>query len=86
MSPHSLYKALGNNDIARQTAYQKLFRFEWDSSLVNKIRQATNGGYVFGSEKFQRETALAIGHRTWRGISGRPQKASLKEGQGKFPF
>jgi len=28
--------------------------------------------YVFGNDKFQREMALAIGRRTWRGASGRP--------------
>jgi putative transposase len=54
--------------------------------LLNEIRQATNGGYVLGSDKFKREVALAIGRRTWRGVPGRPQKAHLEEGQGTFPF
>ena len=86
LSPHTLYKALGNDAMARQTAYQKLFCFELDSGLLNEIRQAINGGYVFGNDKFQREMALAIGRRTWRGALGRPQKAHLEEGQGKLPF
>jgi putative transposase len=100
LSPHTLYKALGNDAMARQTAYQKLFCFELDSGIyakvfapqkllrrsLNEIRQAINGGYVFGNDKFQREMALAIGRRTWRGASGRPQKAHLEEGQGKLPF
>ncbi|MCP4761322.1 MAG: hypothetical protein GY870_06045 [archaeon] len=43
-------------------------------SLLNEIRQATNGGYVLGSDKFKREVALTI-RRTWRGVPGIPQKA-----------
>jgi putative transposase len=86
LSPHSLYQALGNDATDRQIAYKKWFRSELESSLINEIRQAANGGDVFGSEKFQREVALAIGRRTWRGIPGIPQKVHLEEGQGTFPF
>ena len=79
-------QALGNDATARQIAYQKLFCSELESSLLNEISQATNGGYVLVRYKFQREVALAIGHRTWREVPGRPQKALLEEGQGKLPF
>ena len=79
-------QALGNDATARQIAYQKLFGSELESSLLNEIRQATNGGYVLGSYKFQREVALAIGRRTFCGVPGRPQKAHLEEGQGTLPF
>jgi putative transposase len=86
LSPHSLYEELGNDATARQIAYKKLFCSKLESSLLNEIRQATNGGYVLGSDKFKREIALAIGRRTWRGVAGRPQKAHLEEGQGTLPF
>ncbi len=86
LSPHSLYEELGNDATARQIAYKKLFCSELEYSLLNEIRQATNGGYVLGSDKFKREVALAIGRRTWRGIPGRPQKVHLEEGQGTLPF
>jgi putative transposase len=86
LSPHSLYQALGNDATARQIAYKKLFGSELESSLLNEIRQAANGGYVLGSEKFQQEVALAIGRRTWRSVPGIPQKAHLEEGQKTLPF
>jgi len=86
LSSHSLYEELGNDATARQTAYKKLFSSRLESSLLNEIRQATNGGYVLVRCKFQREVALAIGRRTWRDAPGRPQKAHLEEGQGTLPF
>lgn len=86
LSPHSLDEELGNDATTRQIAYKKWFGSELESSLLNEIRQAANGGYVLGSEKFQQEVALAIGHRTWREVPGRPQKAHLEEGQGTLPF
>jgi putative transposase len=85
LSPHSLYEELGKDAIARQIAYKKLF-CSLESSLLNEIRQAINGGYVLGSDKFKQEVALTIGRRTWRGVPGRPQKAHLEEGQRTLPF
>jgi len=69
-------QALGNDATARQIAYKKLFGSELESSLLNEIRQATNGGYVLGSDKFKREVALAIGRRTWRG-TGKNTKSTF---------
>ncbi len=43
LSPHSLYQALGNDATARQVAYQKLFRFELDSGLLNEIKRRLMG-------------------------------------------
>ena len=79
-------QTLGNDATARQIAYKKLFCSELESSLLNEISQAANGGYVLVRCKFQREVALAIGRRTWRGVPGRPQKAHLEEGQKTLPF
>ena len=33
------------------------------------------GGFVLGTERFQKEIAATLGRRTWRGIPGRPIKA-----------
>ena len=76
ISPHCLYRALGNTREARGDAYRELFRNHPEPGLVNEIRQVTNGNYVMGSERFQREVADALGRRVTRGVPGRPAKAS----------
>jgi putative transposase len=48
---------------------------------MDDIRAATNGGYVLGSERFQREIAAAIGRRTWRDLPGRPAKEGADDRQ-----
>jgi putative transposase len=73
--PHSLYKRLGRSIQKRQVAYRELFRYELDPGLVDEIRTATNGGYVLGTERFQKEIAAMLGRRTWRGSPGRPIKS-----------
>jgi putative transposase len=73
--PHALYKRLGRSIQKRQAAYRDLFRYELDPGLVDEIRSATNGGYVLGTERFQKEIAEMLGRRTWRGSPGRPIKS-----------
>ena len=70
--PHTLYKRLGRSILKRQEAYRELFRYELDPGLVDQIRSATNGGFVLGTERFQKEIAAMLGRRTWRGRPGRP--------------
>jgi len=79
--PHSLYLALGGDDATRCAAYREFFRYQLDPGLVDQIRTATNGGYVLGSECFQKEIAAMLGRRTWRGVAGRPQKSELQADQ-----
>jgi putative transposase len=73
--PHALYKRLGRSIQKRQAAYRELFRYELDPGLVDEIRSATNGGYVLGTERLQKEIAEMLGRRTWRGSPGRPIKS-----------
>ena len=73
--PHGLYTGLGRNAELRQEAYRELFRYQLDPGLVDQIRTATNGGFVLGTGRFQKEIAVALGKRTWRGSPGRPTKA-----------
>ena len=73
--PHTLYKRLGRTILKRQEAYRELFRYELDPGLVDQIRSATNGGFVLGTERFQKEIAAMLGRRTWRGSPGRPVKS-----------
>jgi len=79
--PHALYLALGGDDATRCVAYRELFRYQLDPGLVDQIRSATNGGYVLGTERFQKEIAAMLGRRTWRGAAGRPHKQAGEDGQ-----
>jgi putative transposase len=75
ITPHPVYQALGTDEAQRQAAYRELFRYQLDQGLVDEIRVSTNGGFVLGGERFQREVAAVLGRRTWRGQAGRPVKA-----------
>ncbi|MEZ5581564.1 MAG: transposase [Candidatus Competibacteraceae bacterium] len=76
IQPHPLYTGLGRNKRLRQEAYRELFRYQLDPGLVDQIRTATNGGFVLGTERFQKEIAATLGRRTWRGRPGRPKSGS----------
>jgi putative transposase len=73
--PHALYTGLGSTAPLRQEAYRELFRYPLDRGLVDQIRTATHGGFVLGTERFQKEIAAMFGRRTWRGRPGRPVKS-----------
>jgi putative transposase len=79
ISPHPLYRALGQDERERQSAYRELFRYHLEPGLVDEIRRATNGGFVFGSERFQKQIAATSGRRTWRGVPGRPRRIEEKD-------
>jgi putative transposase len=79
--PHALYKRLGRSIQKRQEVYRELFRYELDPGLVDEIRSATNGGFVLGTERFQKEIFAMLGRRTWRGSPGRPIKPENDEDQ-----
>ncbi len=74
LTPHPLYRALGDAAESRQVAYRELFRYQLDPGLVDEIRKATNGNFAMGSDRFQEEVAKALGRRVTRGRSGRPRK------------
>jgi len=59
----ALYTGLGRNAQVRQKAYRELFRNELEPGLVDQIRTATNGGFVLGTERFQKEIAATLGRR-----------------------
>ena len=84
IKPHMLYQQLGADMESRQEVYRELFRYQIEPGLVDQIRSATNGGFVLGSEHFQKEIARMIGQRTWRGSPGRPVKSEEGEGQQEF--
>lgn len=84
LTPHSLYTALSTDDVARQTTYRELFRFQLDPMMVDEIRSATAGNYVLGSSQFHAQIAAALGRRVTPGKSGRPGKRSEPESKDLF--
>lgn len=79
LRPHPLYEALGSDAEGRQAAYRELFRHELDPGRVDEIRQATNGNFALGGERFASQVSEALGRRAVPGRSGRPRKVSEPE-------
>lgn len=74
LTPHSDYLALGGDENTRRQAYRELFRYQLDPGLVDEIREATNGNYALGNERFRRQVEAALQRRATRGRPGRPRK------------
>ena len=74
ISPHVLYKNLGQTDEERQMSYRELFRYELESGEIDKIRKATNGNFTLGSNRFSEEISQMVGRRVTPGKPGRPRK------------
>ena len=68
------YKELGSDPIARRVAYRELFYRDLDAGLVDRIRNATNGNFALGSERFSRQVQRALERRVTPAKSGRPRR------------
>ncbi len=85
LTPHPLYLGLAETDAARRAAYRDLFAEAIAQGMLTEIRTATQGGFALGDERFQREIAVMLGRRTWRGRPGRPKKPGPTAGQVELP-
>ena len=79
LSPHEEYLRLARTDSERLVAYRALFRPPMDPQLIDAIRQATNGNYVLGGKRFQREMGALLKRRVTRGVAGRPKAESATD-------
>ena len=77
LSQHSLYISLGQTKEEREATYRELFRYELGSVMVDDIRQATNGNFALGSERFKKNMSSKLGRRVTRGQPGRPRKSPV---------
>jgi putative transposase len=68
--PHSEYLALAQVDSVRYAAYRALFESEFDESLLEAIRDATNGGLPLASEELKARMQVPKGARIERGRPG----------------
>ena len=75
ITAHTEYLQLNRLKEERLRAYRNLVEELVDEQELGKIRAATNGNFVLGSARFQREIESALGRRTHRGKPGRPAKS-----------
>jgi len=80
ITPHPLYKKLGQTDAERQRAYYRLFSHELTTEKIDTIRKATNGNFSLGDNRFQTEISEVLGRRVTPGKAGRPtKKATIRD-------
>ena len=72
ITPHEQYIKLHASQAPRNKAYRFLFQQHVKDDIDSEIRVATNGNYVLGNQKFQKEIEQALGRRVTKGKSGRP--------------
>lgn len=75
LTPHDLYLSLGESAEERLASYRELFRHEFPPGEVDQIRQATNGNFTLGNQRFITEVEAALGRRAAKGTPGRPSKS-----------
>jgi putative transposase len=66
---------LGATDADRQAAYAAVFAGPLEADTVGQFRDATQRGWVLGSDRFQREIADTLKRRVTPPQRGRPRKA-----------
>lgn len=74
LRPHPIYLDLGKMEEERHAAYRELFRFHLEPGVIDNIRNATNGNFVVGNDRFQNEISQALGRRVKPGAVGRPKR------------
>ncbi|BCT66559.1 transposase [Nitrosospira sp. NRS527] len=74
--PHDQYLCLAQSNTQRRIAYRDLFKTDLDADVLSQIRDSTNGNFVLGAERFQKEIESTLNQRATRGKAGRPPKAS----------
>lgn len=63
ITDHSLYTALGLDEIERRASYRGLFRAHLDEEALDEIRKASSRGLPLGSERFKEQVEAALGRR-----------------------
>jgi putative transposase len=84
VQPHERYLALGPTPAVRQANYRELFRHELDPGMIDAIRNATNGNFALGDNRFAEQVAATLGRRVVPGKPGRPMKVPEPESGSLF--
>jgi putative transposase len=76
---HATYHALGTTAAARRASYRELFGPGLTDEQVETIRDATQRGWVPGSDRFRHEVERDLGRRVDPPKRGRPPKVPADE-------
>ena len=76
---HERFLALGTDDAERAAAYCALFHDALPDEALTKIREATNGNYALGSDRFRAQIAAMLGRRVTPRPPGRPRREANEE-------
>ncbi len=74
LTPHALYRTLGDGDKERQSAYRALFRAPLDRAVIDDIRLALNQNQPLGNERFYARIEKMTGVRRVARPRGRPRR------------
>src|SRR3989344_1335786 len=80
ITPHEQYLRLALNDVERHHHYRVLFKAHIDPERIDEIRNATNGNYALGNDRFKTEIERVLNRRATPGRSGRPARAARANG------
>jgi putative transposase len=73
ITPHPTYLNLAHAAIEREIAYRKLFDIVIPTSILNKVRRATNGNFALGNKQFTTDMAHRLGRQVTPLAAGRPR-------------
>jgi putative transposase len=79
LTPHPLYRALGQSDEEQRAAYRALFRAQLDGAAIDDIRLALNQSQPLGNERFYAQIEKMTGVRREAKPRGRPRVQLLPE-------
>jgi len=77
LSPHPLYRALGQDEPERLSAYRAIFRAHPDAAAIDDIRLALNQCQPLGHERFLAKIEHMTGIRRETKQRGRPRTTDL---------
>ncbi|WP_370981191.1 transposase [Agaribacterium sp. ZY112] len=76
---HRLYNALGESDVERGQEYSRLFRFDFDSRLIEYIAETVKLGQVLGGDAFKDKIEKIANQRVRPLKRGRPSKKEAND-------
>jgi len=74
ISAHSIYRALADSPIERQSVYRRFFADTISPELLNTIRVATNSCLVLGNDQFKDQIEAILGRSVRHRKNGRPKR------------
>jgi len=75
VTAHMMYTKLGENDSLRQSQYRHLFDSQISELSLDEMREATNKGWVMGSDYFKEKIAKQLNRRVKKLAKGGDRKS-----------